>query len=169
MKVRAEIPADSPAIRAIHLLAFPTPQESELVDRLRNNGAASLSMVAEYQRAVIGHVLFSPVQLGEGPAAVDGLGLAPVGVLPHRQKQGVGTLMISEALRKLAADKCPFVVVLGDPAFYARFGFRPAREFGVHCKWEALADAFMLLPIDIDRVSRASGLARYRDEFDSLA
>jgi putative acetyltransferase len=169
VKIRAEIPADSPAIRAIHLLAFPTSQEADLVDRLRSNGAASLSLVAEYQRAVIGHVLFSHVRLAQGPAAVDGLGLAPVGVLPHRQRQGIGSQLINAGLRKLEADKCPFVVVLGDPAYYARFGFRPAREFGVHCKWDALADAFMLLPFDKSRVATVSGLARYRDEFDSLA
>jgi putative acetyltransferase len=72
-------------------------------------------------------------------------------------------------LQKLETGKWPFVVVLGDPAFYSRFGFKPAREFGVHCKWDAMADAFMLLPFDKVRVSAASGLARYRGEFDSLA
>jgi len=167
--MRAEIPADGPAIRAIHLLAFPTSQEADLVESLRGNGAATLSLVAEYQGAVVGHVMFSPVQIGDGPAAVDGLALAPVGVLPHRQNQGIGSQLIRDALQKLEAGKCPFVVVLGDPAFYSRFGFRPAREFGVHCKWDAMEDAFMLLPFDKDRVSAASGLARYRGEFDSLA
>jgi putative acetyltransferase len=166
VRIRAEIPADGPAIRAIHLLAFPTPQEADLVENLRYNGAATLSLVAEYQGAIVGHVLFSPVQLGEGDAAAEGLGLAPVGVLPHRQTQGIGSKLIASALQKLQADQCPFVVVLGDPAFYMRFGFRPAREFDVHCKWDALADAFMLLPFDRSRV--VPGLVRYRKEFDAL-
>lgn len=167
--MRTELPADGPAIRAVHLLAFPTSQEADLVESLRNNGAVTLSLVAEYQGALIGHVLFSPVQIGEGPAAVDGLGLAPIGVLPHRQRQGIGSQLIRDALQKLAADKYSFVVVLGEPDYYSRFGFRPAREFGVHCQWDALEDAFMLLPFDNARVARASGLARYRGEFDVLA
>jgi putative acetyltransferase len=168
MKARNEVSADVSAIRAIHLLAFPTSQEADLVERLRNNGAATLSMVAEYQGAVVGHVLFSPVRVGDGAAAVDGLGLAPVGVLPHRQNQGIGSLLIRTALQKLQEGGCAFVVVLGEPAFYARFGFRPAGEYGVHCKWDAPAEAFMLLPFDKGRVAAAPGLARYRDEFDSL-
>ena len=167
--MRAEIPADGPAIRAIHLLAFPTSQEADLVESLRGNGAATLSLVAEYQGAVVGHVMFSPVQIGDGSGAVDGLGLAPVGVLPHRQNQGIGSQLIRDALQKLETGKCPFVVVLGEPAFYSRFGFKPAREFGVRCKWDVMEDAFMLLPFDKDRVAAASGLARYRGEFDALA
>lgn len=169
MKARTEIAADGPSIRAIHLLAFPGSGEADLVERLRDNGAATLSMVAIHEGAVVGHVLFSTVQLGDGPAAVDGLGLAPVGVLPHLQKQGLGSMLIRGALQKLEADRCPFVVVLGAPAFYARFGFKPAGEFGVHCKWEAPAGSFMLLPFDKDRVATVEGRARYRDEFDSLA
>lgn len=169
MKTRVEIPADGPAIRAVHLLAFQRAEEADLVERLRDNGAARLSMVAELEGAVVGHVLFSPVRLGDGPAALEGLGLAPAGVLPHLQKKGIGSQLISDALRKVAEAKCAFVVVLGDPALYSRFGFKPARQFGAHCKWDAPADAFMLLPFDTGRVATAAGLASYRDEFDSFA
>jgi putative acetyltransferase len=168
LKTRVEIPADGPAIRAVHLLAFQRAEEADLVERLRDNGAAKLSMVAELEGAVVGHVLFSPVQLGQGATAVQGLGLAPVGVLPHMQKKGIGSQLISDALRNVAAEKCAFVVVLGEPGFYARFGFKPARQFGAHCKWDVPADAFMLLAFDAARVATASGLASYRDEFDSF-
>jgi putative acetyltransferase len=168
VKSRTELPADGPAIRAVHLLAFQRSEEADLVEKVRDSGAVKLSMVALHEGAIVGHVMFSPVQVGEGPAAVDGLGLAPVGVLPHRQKQGIGSQLITDALRTLEAARWPFVVVLGDPAFYRRFGFRPAREFGVHCKWNVPPDTFMLLSFDQDRIAKISGLARYRGEFDSF-
>jgi putative acetyltransferase len=168
MKTRAEIPADGPAIRAIHLLAHNRTQEADLVDKVRDNAAAKLSMVMEHDGAIVAHVLFSPVLLGEGAAAVRGLGLAPVGVLPHLQKQGIGTMLIRAALAQAKAGNCPFVAVLGDPAYYARFGFEPARDLGVHCKWDASASAFMLLVFDKTRVIQGMGLARYGEEFDAL-
>lgn len=168
VKTRVEIPADGPAIRAIHLLAFATPQEANLVEKLRNNAVSRLSMVVEHDGAIVAHVLFSPVLLGADAAELHGLGLAPLGVLPHLQKQGIGSQLVLAAIRKLETGGCPFIAVLGAPAFYSRFGFRPAREFGVQCKWDAPAGAFMLLPFDKDRVALAAGLARYREEFDSL-
>ena len=168
LNIRAEIPADGPAIRAIHLLAFETSQEANLVDKLRNHAAAQVSMVAEHDGAIVGHLLFSPVKLGVGMAETHGLGLAPIGVLPHLQKRGIGSQLIRSALRGLEETGCPFVVALGNPGFYARFGFRPAREFGVRCKWDVPADSFMLLPLDKDRIALAAGLAHYSEEFDSL-
>jgi putative acetyltransferase len=169
LKTRIEIPADGAAIRAIHLLAFKTTQEADLVDKLRNNAAVSLSMVVEDAGAIIAHALFSPVVLGSGAAAIHGLGLGPVGVLPHLQKKGIGTQLIKNALEKVATDGWPFVVVLGALPYYTRFGFRPAREFGVHCKWAASADTFMLLPMAKDRVGKNAGFACYREEFDALS
>ena len=168
MNTRAEIPADGPAIRAIHLLAYNRNQEADLVDKVRNNAAAKLSMVAEHDGAIVAHVLFSPVLLGEGSATVRGLGLAPIGVLPHLQKQGIGTMLVQAALAKVKSGNCPFVAVLGEPAYYTRFGFEPARNLGVHCKWEASASAFMLLVFDKSRVVQGMGLARYGEEFDAL-
>lgn len=168
MNTRAEIPADGPAIRAVHLLAYNRNQEADLVDKVRNNAAAKLSMVAELDGAIVAHVLFSPVLLGEGATAVHGLGLAPVGVLPHLQKRGIGTQLIQAALAKARSGDCPFVVVLGEPSYYARFGFEPARKLGVHCKLEAPAGAFMLLVFDKSRVVGGMGLARYGEEFDAL-
>jgi putative acetyltransferase len=169
LNTRAEIPADGPAIRTIHLLAFDTSVEADLVEKLRNNAAVRLSIVAEVDAAIVGHVVFSPVELGEGIDTIRGLGLGPIAVLPHLQRHGIGTKLITMALEILKADGCPFVVVLGAPAFYARFGFKPARDFGVRCKWEAAADSFMLLPFDAERMARGAGLARYGAEFDSAA
>jgi putative acetyltransferase len=169
LKTRREIPADGAAIRAIHLLAFGTSKEANLVDRLRNNSASTLSMVAEHEGAIVGHVLLSPVLLGQGATQLQGLGLAPVGVLPHLQKQGIGSQLIRDALDKIRADGWPFVVVLGAPDYYRRFGFLAASDFGAQCTWSGMADAFMLLPLDAARVGKSAGLARYREEFDAEA
>jgi putative acetyltransferase len=168
LKTRAEIPADGPAIRTIHLLAFNTCQEADLVEKLRSHSAIRLSVVAEEDGAIVGHVMYSPVVLGEGAASIQGLGLGPISVLPHLQKHGIGTRLVADSLGALKTNGCPFVVVLGAPSFYARFGFKPARDFGVRCKWDAKDDAFMLLPLHADGVTLNAGLARYHAEFDSL-
>jgi putative acetyltransferase len=166
LKTRPEIPADSPAIRTIHLLAFDTCREADLVDKLRNNAAVKLSIVAEEDGAIVGHVAFSPVELGSGVDRIQGLGLGPIAVLPHLQKHGIGTQLIQKSIGILKTDGCPFVVVLGPPGFYARFGFQPARDFGIRCKWDAQADSFLLLALDAAAVARGAGLAQYGAEFD---
>jgi putative acetyltransferase len=169
LKTRAEIPADGPAIRTIHLLAFDTCREADLVEKLRNNAAVKLSIVAEEDGAIVGHVAFSPVELGEGASRIQGLGLGPISVLPHLQKHGIGTQLMQKSIGILKTDGCPFVTVLGPPAFYARFGFRSASDFGIRCKWEAPSDSFMLLAFDAATVARGAGLARYGAEFDVFA
>lgn len=169
LKTRPEIPADGAAIRAIHLLAFGTPKEANLVDRLRNNSASTLSLVAEHDGAIVGHLLLSPVLLGEGATQLHGVGLAPIGVLPHLQKQGIGSRLIRDALDKVRADGWPFVVVLGAPEYFQRFGFKAASDVGVRCTWDGVSEAFMLLPLDAARVGKDARLARYREEFDATA
>jgi len=119
--IRPEISIDRAAIHALHRAAFGGEGEAKLVDALRTDGAVVLSLVAEEGANIVGHVLYSRLTLD--PPSNGALSLAPVAVAPVRQKRGIGSRLIEEAHRMLAASGEKIVFVLGDPAFYGRFGF----------------------------------------------
>ena len=163
--VRRERPADIAAVRRVNLAAFEGPAEAEIVDRVRRAGGAQLSLVAEVGGELVGHILFSEVTVGEGDGA-RGMGLAPMAVLPDHQNRGVGSALVRAGLERLRAGGCPFVVVLGHPAYYPRFGFAPASRRGVACDYEGVPDdAFLILELAAGGLDGVSGTARYRREF----
>jgi putative acetyltransferase len=96
------------------------------------------------------------------------MGLAPMAVLPERQRRGIGSLLVRECLQRLQATPIPFVIVLGHPAFYPRFGFQPCSKLGVRCPWEGVPDEAFLIRIFQEPLLRGvTGMARYRPEFDA--
>jgi putative acetyltransferase len=164
-EIREERVDDAAQIREVQRLAFGQALESELVDALRTNGAMLLSLVAVSARRVVGHVAYSPVSVGNA----NGAALGPMAVLPAQQRRGIGRALIEEGNRKLEARGCPFVVVVGHPGYYPRFGFRRASEHGVVCEWDLPDDVFMLRVLDPDAMRELKGLAKYRTEFSSVA
>jgi putative acetyltransferase len=126
LAVRDETPADFAAIRAVNEAAFGGAQEADLVDALRRDGDLLLSLVAD-DGGVIGHAAFSRVQVEGDPAVA----LAPVAVRPERQRRGAGTALIEHGLQRLRQSGETLVFVLGEPAYYDRFGFAaaPAARF----------------------------------------
>jgi putative acetyltransferase len=159
--VRDEQPADLAAIRAVNDAAFDQPLEGHIVDELRRHDAVRLSLVAEVDGGIVGHILFSPVT----SAGAEGLGLGPMAVTPAQQRRGVGRALIEAALARLRAAACPFVVVLGHHEYYTRFGFVPASRHGLRCEWDVPDEAFMVHVIDPAATATAVGLIRYRPEF----
>jgi putative acetyltransferase len=126
IEIRNEIPADAPAIAAVTISAFrdaPHSGQNEqlIVSALREAGQLMVSLVAVAEDKVVGHVAISPVSLSEGTPGWCGLG--PLSVLPEYQRRGVGARLVREALRTLREDGAAGCVVLGDPAYYGRFGF----------------------------------------------
>ena len=96
-----------------------------------------------------------------------GMGLAPMAVLPYRQRQGIGSRLVRHGLDILRTRRCPFVVVVGHPDYYPRFGFERASTRGVRCQWEGVPDeAFMIAVLDPAIALPRPGMARYRDEFN---
>jgi putative acetyltransferase len=159
--VRDERPEDLETVRLVNDLAFDQPLEGRIVDVLRAHGAVRLSLVAEVDGRIVGHILFSPVT----SAGAEGLGLGPMAVLPEQQRRGVGAALIDAGLARLRAAGCPFVVVLGHDGYYTRFGFVPASRHGLRCEWDVPDETFMVYVIDAAATAAAAGLVRYRPEF----
>ena len=168
MIVRAESGGDAAGIRRVNELAFGSRLEADLVERLRLSCPEALSLVADDQGTLVGHILFTPVIVESGDRHVAGMGLAPMAVAPDRQRQGIGSMLVGMGIERLRERRCPFVVVVGHPGYYPRFGFAPAWRFGLRSQWQGIDDAaFMALMLDPAVMSGVAGIARYRDEFSS--
>ena len=125
--IRAESAADRSAIEAVTLAAFldaPHTSHTEqfIISALRDAGKLELSLVAEKDGTVIGHVAVSPVTIADG--ATGWFGLGPVSVAPEYQRRGIGSRLVRNALRLLREREAAGCVVVGDTGFYSRFGFR---------------------------------------------
>jgi putative acetyltransferase len=164
-------PGDADGVDAVLRAAFPGTEEAQLVTALRQAGANTIDLVAEQAGRIVGMVMFSPAmaQAGDGET-VEGLGLAPVAVDPQLQKSGIGKALIEAGLNQAKANGVPFVIVLGEPLYYVRFGFRPASARG----WSWNADpegraghAFQLLVFDAARTP-GGAVAAYHPAFDAL-
>ena len=161
---RPETTADAAAIRRVHAAAFPTPTEAELVDRLRAHGKATVSLVAEQAREIAGHILFSPVEVDGVRSVGLALGLAPVAVVPAWQRQGAGSRLVREGLEACRWLGCGLVVVLGEPAYYRRFGFEHACRRGLRNEYRA-DDAFQVIELSAGSIPPVGGLVKYAPEF----
>lgn len=124
--IRESAPEDAAAIEGIYPLAFPDEDLLPVVRDLLRDRAGILSLVAAVEKAVVGHVIFT--RCGIEGTTVDVSLLAPLAVVPARQRQGVGTALVHEGLRRLEESGAERIYVLGDPAYYGRFGFLPDSE-----------------------------------------
>lgn len=127
MHIRAETAADSTAItgvieRTFASAAHSTHAEQRIVQALRTSGALSVSLVAEVSSKVVGHVAFSPVSISDG--ALHWYGLGPLAVEPALQSRGIGAALVGAGLARLRTLSASGCVVLGEPAYYERFGFK---------------------------------------------
>ncbi len=126
--------------------------------------------MAEINGQVVGHVLFTPVRLvADTGETINGTGLAPLAVHPEYQNQGIGSILCEAGVEEMRDSGVPFVVVLGHPAYYSRFGFEPATECGFRCAYEDVpAEAFMIKIFQPQVLEGLSGAIYYRQEFDEV-
>lgn len=144
MTIRPEQNDDREAIWSVNRAAFETDAEADLVDALRQGGFVEISLVAEVDGEIVGHVLFSRLPIITEAGIVDAVSLAPMAVLPGRQRQGIGSRLVKAGLQACRERGHRIVVVLGHPEYYRRFGFsadlaRPLESpFGGGDAWMAL-------------------------------
>jgi putative acetyltransferase len=166
VRIRPETPADVDAIRAVNRAAFGTLVEADLVDALRLEASPIISLVADDGGVVIGHVMFSPVSVDASASDASTLmGLAPVAVLPERQRGGIGGALIREGLAACHLRGVAAVVLVGMPEYYPRFGFVPASRFGLTCEYDVPDDVFMALELEAGALAGRRGLVRYHPAF----
>ncbi len=163
-RIRPERPGDQPAIHRAVSLAFGGEGEARIVDALRANGKLALSLVAEEDGVVVGHVGLSTVEIRDGEEAIEGgVGLAPLSVVPKTQRRGIGSALVREALEMLA-KRFRFVVVVGDPVYYSRFGFTRASDRGLRWDHPGHDESFMVKALREDGLRGVRGVVSYRPE-----
>lgn len=166
--IREEQLDNEQEIRVVNLRAFGRTEEANIVDKLRQSFINVISLVVLSGDQIVGHILFTPVTIQTEERVITGMGLAPMAVLPEFQRQGIGSQMVKAGLEAAERAKYPFVIVLGHPTYYPRFGFVPASRFGIKSEYENVPDeAFMILVFDKTSFKDVSGIAKYRPEFST--
>ena len=164
--IRCERPDDAreqSAIRFVNETAFGRPDEADLVDKLRSEGAVLLSLVAEVEERTVGHMLFSRMSIETNEAPVSAAALAPVAVLPDYQRRGVGRKLVGDGLDLLRERGERIVIVLGHPDYYARFGFSTEKARALESPFPP--DAFMATELILDALAGVRGKVRYPPAF----
>jgi putative acetyltransferase len=160
--IRAERDDDTLAIKTILVAAFAGDAEADLVVRLRSDNDLALALVAE-DDGVLGYVAFPKLTVDDDDRTHDAAGLAPIAVMPGQQKQGIGGALIREGHRLLAA-RFPVVFVLGDPGYYARFGYSVA----VAAAFKSAYAGPCFMALRLNETAPRRGQVRYPPAFDGL-
>jgi putative acetyltransferase len=148
MDIRSESLPDYAAIAEVNILAFGQQNEAKLIEEIRGSQGyiPELSLIAEVDNIIVGHILFSYIDL-IGEESLQVLSLAPLAVLPKFQKQGIGSALVKAGLEKADAIKEALVIVLGHPHFYQRFGFQPSVNYKITSPFPVPEDIFMVKPL----------------------
>jgi len=167
MRIRTARPEDATGIRAVNVSAFGTTAEADLVDALCERATPMVSLVADDDGAIVGHILFTPMTL-DTDHELKVMGLAPMAVATGRQRQGIGTVLVHTGLDECWQLGAAAVAVLGHPAYYPRFGFAPASTFGLMSQYDVPDDVFMIVEGRRGALAGKHGLLRYHPAFAEL-
>lgn len=171
--IRKETPEDYSQVielteKAFEIMEFSDGTEGKLVENIRkaDTFVAELSLVAELNGQVIGHVLFTPIRIENDQESFESLALAPVSVLPAYQYQGIGSKLIREGHQKAKELGFKSVIVLGHPEYYPKFGYKPASLWGIRAPFDLPHDnVFMALELTQGALKKVSGTVKYPPEF----
>jgi putative acetyltransferase len=168
MVIRPEKIEDIRKIRSIHVEAFDTEAEADLVEALRNSGIPLISLVAEQDGELVGHILFSPTTLEQGGSRTSIAGLAPMAVLPTCQNKGIGSMLVEKGLVYCKNAGYAAVVVLGHPDYYPRFGFVPSISYGMTSEYDVPPEVFMAKELQEGALTNCNGVVKYHEAFGQL-
>jgi len=165
--IRPENKEDLSTIKNVNDEAFGQPEEGNVINEIRKSDSQILSLVAEIEGSIVGHIFYSEAKIDCNNVSIKGMGLAPMAVLPEYQKQGIGKKLIIDSLEMLNTKDIPFIIVLGHEEYYPKFGFEKASKYDIKCQWKGVPDeAFMIMILDKEIMAGVSGVATYRKEFD---
>jgi putative acetyltransferase len=167
MIIRPETEKDQTAVKKVNQSAFETFAEAKLVDMLREQSNPNISLIAEEDSKIVGHILFSPVILS-GFSDLKIMGLAPMAVLTKYQRKGIGSALIQAGIDECKKLDFGAVVVLGHTGYYPRFGFVPATQFGINCEYDVPEEAFMIMELQPSYLTDAKGKVKYHSAFNNL-
>ena len=167
MQIRAETAEDRVAVHAVNISAFETAAEANLVSNLRNQATPIVSLVADREGEIVGHIMFSPVSLS-GCADTNMMGLGPMAVIPEQQGKGIGSALVQKGLEQCKQLGITAVVVLGHPDYYPRFGFSPSSEFGINSEYDVPKEVFMIMELAPKALSGKGGIAKYHAAFSDV-
>jgi putative acetyltransferase len=166
--IRPERRGDIPAIWRVNKAAFEQTAEADLVDALRRRRAVTLSLVAEEEGQIVGHVLFSPVTIEAEHKTRTAVALGPLAVLPAFQGRGIGSRLVTAGLEACRQAGHGVVIVLGHPNYYPRFGFVPASGHDIYWERDVADEIFMVAELLPEALRSVCGVVHYQPEFDAL-
>lgn len=164
-----EMPKHYAAIRQLTIEAFSHSDlgyngEAELIEAIRDHCEISLSLVAIHDHQVVGHILFSPATIRTTSSTICGMALAPLAVLPSHQRLGIGTMLVTEGLRRMTPSIADFIIVAGHRDYYPRFGFIPAQDLSITHGFKGMSQDILFIRMnDRNRSSLTQGGLAYFD------
>jgi len=167
LSIRDEEAGDINALSRVHQAAFGRSDEGDLVAELRQADALAISLVATVGEHPVGHIAFSPVSPAIEGCSVAPLSLGPVAIDPEHERRGIASRLVQAGLERAESMGTPYVVVLGDPAFYGRFGFEPLSKHGLNGDYEG--DAFRIKALGDDSLPPKGTHIRYAKAFGSFS
>jgi len=168
MNIRKEKDSDKKQIWKVHAEAFETEAEANLVNALRDSGIYFISLVAEEDEEIVGHILFTPVELIGDDSALKLMGLGPMAVLPKLQKKGIGSQLVKTGIKNCSTKGSDAIVVLGHPEYYPKFGFVSSVKCGIRSEYDAPDEAFMVLELKKSSLKDKNGIIKYQAAFGSV-
>ena len=164
IEIREEQRGECQEIRQVIVAAFDGALEANVVELLRGRNKAPVALAAVSDNKIVGHIMFSPVTITLAPKAFRAVGLAPLSVLPEFQRQGIGSMLAREGLKKCAEAGFEIAVVLGSSHYYPRFGFSRASFYGLGNEYDT-DEHFMAIELKNGTLDKVSGTVQYSPEF----
>lgn len=168
--IRQERPVDFPYIFSIHELAFDRIDEANLVNSLRKSDRfiPELALVAESDGEIIGHIVYTKIEIHQRQERFESIALAPLSVRPDVQKSGVGSLLMRTSLSLATELNYSSVIVLGHEHYYPKFGFMPTERWGIKTQFDVPASCLMGLELQPGALEHVSGIITYAPEFSAI-